>query len=46
MGYERVKDPETGRVYEMPLESWDGAAGGYRNPQRPEEILQPTAPGE
>jgi hypothetical protein len=46
MGYERAKDPETGRVYEMPLESWDGAAGGYHNPQRPEEILQPTAPGE
>jgi hypothetical protein len=46
MGYERAKDPETGRVYEMPLESWDGGAGGYRNPQRPEEILQPTAPGE
>ena len=46
MGYERAKDPETGRVYEMPLESWDGAVGGYRNPQRPEEILQPTAPGE
>jgi hypothetical protein len=46
MGYERAKDPETGRVYEMPLESWDGAAGGYRNPLRPEEILQPTAPGE
>jgi len=46
MGYERAKDPETGRVYEMPLESWDGAAGGYHNPQRPEEILQPTAAGE
>ena len=46
MGYERAKDPETGRIYEMPLETWDGTAGGYRNPQRPTEILQPTEPGE
>lgn len=46
MGYEHAKDPATGRVYEMPLESWDNVAGGYRNPQRPEEILQPAAPGE
>ncbi|MDD2763792.1 MAG: HEAT repeat domain-containing protein [Opitutaceae bacterium] len=46
MGYERMKDPETGRIYEMPLERWDGTIGGYRNPQRPEEILQPTTPAE
>jgi hypothetical protein len=46
MGYERVKDPQTGRIYEMPLETWDDTLGGYRNPRRPEEILQPAAPGE
>jgi hypothetical protein len=46
MGYERVKDPETGRIYEMPLEAYDGTVGGYRNPKRPGEILQKTQPGE
>ena len=46
MGYERAKDLETGRVFEMPLEAWDGAAGGYRDPLRPEEVLQNAAPGE
>jgi hypothetical protein len=46
MGYERMKDAQTGRLYEMPLEAWDDAAGGYHNPQRPKEILQPAAPGE
>jgi hypothetical protein len=46
LGYERVKDPESGRIFEMPLEAWDGSAGGYRNPLRPEEILQSTGPEE
>jgi hypothetical protein len=46
MGYERVKDTSTGRIYSMPLENWDGTVGGYRNPARPTEILQPTLPGE
>jgi hypothetical protein len=46
MGYERVKDRQTGRVYEMPLEAYDGTVGGYRNPQRPTEILDRTQPGE
>ena len=45
-GYERVIDPQSGRVYEMPLESYDGTVGGYRNPVRPSEILQKTEPGE
>jgi hypothetical protein len=40
MGYEQVKDPRTSRVFVMPMEAWDGAAGGYHNPLRPEEILQ------
>jgi hypothetical protein len=44
MGYERVKDPETGRVFEVPMEAWDSAAGGYHNPRRPDEILQPVEP--
>ena len=44
--YERVKDPQTGQVYEMPLESYDGTVDGYRNPKRPTEILQKTEPGE
>ncbi len=45
MGYERTKD-SAGNYYNMPLESWDGAAGGYRNPRQPGEILQRTNPGE
>lgn len=45
MGYERAKD-STGRVYNMPLETWDATVGGYRNPTRPNEILQQTEPGE
>lgn len=46
MGYERVRDSDTGQVYEMPLEAWDGTRGGYVNPQRPTELLDPTQPGE
>lgn len=39
MGYERMADPWTGRMYDMPYHAYDGAAGGYRNPVRPNEIL-------
>ena len=46
MGQERVKDSRTGEVFSMPLSSYDAAAGGYRNPKRPTELLTPTAPGE
>ncbi len=46
MGYERMKDPSSGRMYDMPLEAYDGAAGGYRNPVRPAELLVKAAPGE
>lgn len=46
LGYERVKDPQSGRIFEMPLEAWDETAGGYHDPQRPGEILQPVGPGE
>jgi hypothetical protein len=46
MGYETAKDPQTKRVFEMPLEAWDGAVGGYHNPLRPDEILQAVESGE
>ena len=46
MGYERVNEPRTGRIFLMPLEAWDGTAGGYHNPLRPDEILQNTGSGE
>jgi hypothetical protein len=34
-----VKDPETCRMYEVPVGDWDGTIGGYRNHVRPTEIL-------
>lgn len=46
MGYERMVSPSTGEHYNMPLEAYDGTVGGYRNPKHPDEILQPTKPGE
>lgn len=46
LGFERMKDPETGRFFEMPYERYDATAGGYRNPYRPDELLQPADPGE
>ncbi len=39
MGYERLLDPTTGQLYDMPLEAYDASRGGYRNPNRPDEIL-------
>lgn len=44
MGYERMVSPTTGRYYNMPLETYDGTVGGYRNPEHPDEILKPTQP--
>jgi hypothetical protein len=46
MGYERLVSAETGKYYNMPLETYDGTVGGYRNPEHPNEILKPTQPGE
>jgi hypothetical protein len=46
MGYELVKEPQAGREFEIPMEAWDGAGGGYHNPLRPDEILQPVEQGE
>jgi hypothetical protein len=46
MGVERVKDPATGQIYDMPIHNYDATMGGYRNPSRPGEILVPAIPGE
>ena len=46
MGYERTVSPTTGTHYNMPLETYDGTAGGYRNPDHPEELLKKAQPGE
>lgn len=45
MGYTRLEDPATGQRYEMPLEAYDGTAGGYRNPKRPTELLRKLPAG-
>jgi hypothetical protein len=39
MGYERMVDPSTGQLYDMPLERYDATRGGYVNPNRPTEVL-------
>jgi hypothetical protein len=39
MGYEEMQSPATGERYEMPLDLYDATVGGYRNPDRPREIL-------
>lgn len=46
MGYERMQDPATGRHYDMPYETYDAGAGGYRNPTRPTELLRKAPTGE
>ena len=46
MGYTRMEDPQTGRKYNMPLETYDGTVGGYRNPKRPTELLRKAPTGE
>ena len=46
MGYERLKSPTTGQIYELPLETYDGTKGGYHNPERDSEILQRAPTGE
>lgn len=39
MGYELMESPATTKRYEMPLETYDATVAGYRNPERPREIL-------
>ncbi|MGH8353985.1 MAG: hypothetical protein ACRERY_10740 [Pseudomonas sp.] len=45
MGYQRLEDPDTGQSFELPLEAYDATLGGYRNPNRPSELLVPLPPG-
>ena len=45
MGYERMVS-SSGQHYNMPLETYDGTVGGYRNPEHPEEVLKSARPGE
>lgn len=40
MGYEEMESPATGKVYQMPLETYDGTRGGYHNPDNWEEMLE------
>ena len=46
LGYQRAKDPSSGQMYDMPLETFDPSRGGYVNPQRPTELLQPASASE
>jgi hypothetical protein len=49
MGYERMKDPTTGRIHEMPLEAYDATKGGYHSPDFPKDrdrLLVKPKPGE
>ena len=49
MGYERMKDPTTGRIHEMPLEAYDATKGGYHSPDFPRDrdrLLVKPQPGE
>ena len=46
MGVTRMKDPVTGKIYDIRNDQYDPKIGGYRNPQRPTERLVPTEPGE
>lgn len=46
MGYERMKDPNTGQLYDMPTSHYDATMGGYRNPYEPTQLLVPATPGE
>lgn len=39
MGYVEQADPQTGRRWALPLEAYDTALGGFRNPLRPAELL-------
>jgi hypothetical protein len=41
MGTEPTIDPKTGKQYNTPLGNYNGARGGYVNPERPNELLVP-----
>ena len=42
MGTEPTIDPKTGRQYNTPLGNYNGARGGYVNPERPNELSGPV----
>lgn len=42
MGYVRMADEATGRIWELPLEAYDPTAGGWRDPMKPDLLLKPT----
>jgi hypothetical protein len=44
MGYERTMDPITGKMHNMPIEAYNGAKGGYLNPEGPRELLVKPSP--
>jgi hypothetical protein len=46
LGYVRLADPQTGRQWALPLEAYDTALGGFRNPHRPAELLVDASPME
>jgi hypothetical protein len=46
MGYERMVSPVDGRHYNMPFESYDAAAGGYRDPADRNGTLKHAPPGQ
>jgi hypothetical protein len=39
MGYEEMQSPTSGLRYEMPLDLYDSTIAGYRNPDKPGEVL-------
>lgn len=43
MGYKRLMDETTGRIWELPLEAYDPTAGGWRDPLKPDLLLKPAA---
>lgn len=46
MGYERMVSPIDGKHYNMPFETYDGTAGGYRDPADRNQVLKHASPGE
>lgn len=42
MGYSRQIDPNTDKVWDMPLEDYDPTVQGYRNPDHPHQVLVPA----
>jgi hypothetical protein len=46
LGYQRMKDPATGQMYDMPFEAYNQARGGYVNPANPSQLLVQAGPNE